>query len=247
MFSLFISFLRYVPAFRVPVACRAAAGDVIDIKHRCKLVSMGMKAAVRILIFVFVLGIIVELFYVVPLIIAENDPALVYERAITAGITISILIVLVVVLNRQRKLKEEIRSLESQVPPRTSAEVRKEMDVLKKDLNALDTVFKDGLMEKDEYEERKRFINGELKKKRLEAVNLERSERKARLKEKKEGKAAAKPSPKGAAKGKSGSSGKAGKPPGPEAKKQPTEPEKTGKPPEPEEAEKTQEPSEKGA
>jgi hypothetical protein len=141
---------------------------------------MGKKAVTRILMGVFLLGILVELFYVVPVIMGENEPQLVYERSLTAGITIAILIILVVVLNRQRRLTDRIKYLESQRPPRTEEDIRKEIAEMRRDINALQLVFEDGLIEKKEFRHKKKFLEKEIRNRERELHEMKENEKKAK-------------------------------------------------------------------
>jgi hypothetical protein len=147
---------------------------------------MVRKAASRILIYVFIFGIFVELFYILPIILKETNMELVLEKAVTGGITISILIFLVVTLNRQNKLIKKISELKANIPPRSSTEISKEISSIEDDLDALNIVRRDGLMSDKEYGEKSEFLKGEIKKKKQELRSVQKEERKTRKEKKKE-------------------------------------------------------------
>ena len=138
-----------------------------------------------ILLTVFILGIVVELFYVVPVITTENRIEVVLERIFIAGIIISILIILVIVLLRQRNLIDKLRYLDLRRPMRTHADVRKELSGLYRDLGALKIVYKDGLIKGSDYAKKKKLVDELIKKKQAELQGILKSEKKAKEKSEK--------------------------------------------------------------
>jgi hypothetical protein len=128
-----------------------------------------------ILLIVFVLGIIVELFYVINIITSDNSFDVILERTFIAGIITSILIILVIVLIRQRNLADQIRRMDFSKPERDPQLVRKELAGLYRDLGALKIMAKDGLIDKGEYSKKKAQIDSRIKKKKEEIKSLEKA------------------------------------------------------------------------
>lgn len=130
-----------------------------------------------ILATIFVLGIIVELFYIVPIILQEGSSVETATRSIfEAGVIISILVILVIVLLRQKQILLNLKYLRKKVAPRTSAEVRKELAVLNRDKEALKIVLRDGFIDEDDFNKKSSMIEGMIKKKEEELKDFERTE-----------------------------------------------------------------------
>ena len=130
-----------------------------------------------ILATIFVLGIIVELFYIVPIILQEGSSVETATRSIfEAGVIIAILVILVIVLLRQKQILLNLKFLRKKIAPRTSAEVRKELEALNRDREALKTVLRDGFMDEDDYSKKYSMIEDMIKKKEEELRDFERTE-----------------------------------------------------------------------
>jgi hypothetical protein len=134
-----------------------------------------MTGAGRLLMVIFLLGVAAVMYYMLPLIQSAPSEELRMERIINAGAIIAMLIVLVIVMSRHSGLHQKIKWLESQRPPKCLEDLKKELVGFQSDLNALNIVFKDGLMSKKEYQHKKHFIDAEIRKKKSEIVNLEKS------------------------------------------------------------------------
>jgi hypothetical protein len=133
-----------------------------------------------ILVVVFLLGIMVELFYIVSILSSETRFDLILEKTFLSGIITSILIILVIVLIRQRDLAEQFQQLKKgfRKGPRTSRDVRRELAGLYRDLGALKIVAKDSLIDMEEYNKKKAALDARVKKKKEELRALERAEKK---------------------------------------------------------------------
>ena len=126
-----------------------------------------------ILIMVFVIIIIAELYYILPLLTSGEE--LDYGTLFNAVVTISILLILLIVLLKQQKLTDKLRYLEVRKPERTEKNVRRELSAMYRDLGALKIVHNDGLMDKGTYDKKKDVIDEEIKKARKELRKLERA------------------------------------------------------------------------
>lgn len=125
-----------------------------------------------ILIIVFII-IILELYYILPLLISGEG--LDYGNLFNAVVTITILLILLIVLLKQQKLSDKLRYLEVRKPERTEKNIRKELSAMYRDLGALKIVRNDGLMDKSTYDKKKDVIDEEIKKARKELRKLERT------------------------------------------------------------------------
>lgn len=141
---------------------------------------MALKGqAEAILVLVFVVGIVVEIYYIVTLLSSGARFEVILEKVMIAGIITVVLIVLVMVLMRQRDLTEQFRQMGKRIPKpqRTTKDVRRELAKLYRDSGALKIVLTDGLMEKGEYEKKKALLDAKIAKKKQELKALEKAQK----------------------------------------------------------------------
>ena len=140
---------------------------------------MERKAQVgAILLILFILGIIIELYYVMSFLQSELSFDQILEKTLITGILTSILIVLAILLVRQKDLIQQIgqiRTLGTGGSIRTPKQVKGELEKLYRDLGALKIVVMDNLMERREYEQKKSSIEALIDKKKQELREIEKS------------------------------------------------------------------------
>ena len=132
-----------------------------------------------ILLIIFILGIVVEVYYIYSFIIYQTSLEDILEKTLTTGILTAMLIVLAILLIKQNIIAEQLKSLSLNRGARTSGQVRKELDKLYRDLGALKIVSMDNLIEEKEYLKKKAGIDKLVQEKKLELRTLERREKKA--------------------------------------------------------------------
>jgi hypothetical protein len=140
---------------------------------------MERKAQVGAILFIlFILGIIIELYYVISFLQSELSFDQILEKTLITGILTSILIVLAILLIRQKGLMQQmgqIRVLGTGGGKRTPKQVRSELEKLYRDLGALKIVVMDNLMERRQYEQKKSSIEALIDKKKKELREIEKS------------------------------------------------------------------------
>jgi hypothetical protein len=131
-----------------------------------------------ILLIIFILGIIIEVYYILSFLQSELTFDQILEKTLITGILTSILIVLAILLIRQKDLYHQIRNMPFRGgPSRTSKQVRNELETLYRDLGALKIVAMDKLMDRKEYERKKASLEAQIDKKRQELKSLEKLEK----------------------------------------------------------------------
>jgi hypothetical protein len=131
-----------------------------------------------ILLIIFILGIVVEVYYIYSFIIYQSSLEDILEKTLTTGILTAMLIVLAILLIKQNIISEQLKSLSPNRGTRTSGQVRKELDKLYRDLGALKIVSMDNLIEEKEYMKKKAGIDKLVQEKKAEFRTLERMEKK---------------------------------------------------------------------
>jgi hypothetical protein len=134
---------------------------------------MVMKAQANIILLViFVLGIVVETYYISSFLVSQTSLDDVLEKTFIVGVLTSILIVLAIIIIRQNDLVDRLSIMGFKQNPRTSREVRKELAHLYRDLGALKIVSNDNLMKESEYNRKKAALDVQVlaKKKELQVM-----------------------------------------------------------------------------
>jgi hypothetical protein len=132
------------------------------------------KQEEMILLFIFVVAIVVEMFYITPIVLTNASTEIVLDKIFTAGIMLSMLIILAMVLLRQKHLDEMFMNFGIKKHRKTANDIKKELSALYGDLGALKIVLKDGFLERKEYDKKKKLIEAKIKKKREELENLDK-------------------------------------------------------------------------
>ena len=139
---------------------------------------MAMKAQANIiLIVIFVLGIVVEIYYISSFLASQTTLDDVLEKTFIVGVLTSILIVLAIIIIRQNDLVDRLSIMGFKQNPRTSREIRKELAHLYRDLGALKIVMNDNLMKESDYNHKKAALDAQVaeKKKELQAMESQGS------------------------------------------------------------------------
>ena len=106
-----------------------------------------------------------------PFPIAPPLQNLILRTAIIIGLFV---IILIIILWRQKRLKEQLQRMKKQIMKlRTKEDVKKEIASVKNDLDALETMYKDDLMPESSYKSNKEKLNMRLKKLKEELAQKE--------------------------------------------------------------------------
>jgi uncharacterized membrane protein len=147
-----------------------------------------MKKAVKndcVILITFLVGVIGIIYFVTSLYLAGSDPMLigipesylswmVLERLILIGMIVMILIIITYVLMEQRNIEEsQVAGHEKPRPWRTEKDIREDLMRYYRDLGALKIVLKDGVMDAQSYNERKKYLEGMIKKKKQQLYELQ--------------------------------------------------------------------------
>ncbi|NIO21310.1 MAG: hypothetical protein GTN76_11385 [Candidatus Aenigmarchaeota archaeon] len=140
-----------------------------------------------VILLTFIIGIISIVYFITTLSLIGSDPMLVgipesylswmvFERLVIIGIIIIVLILITYILLRQKNFEELERSRpeEKAKRARSEKEIREDMQRYYRDLGALKIVFKDGALDAKTYNERKKYLDDMIKKRKKQLENLKK-------------------------------------------------------------------------
>ena len=117
----------------------------------------------------FIIGVVACIYYLISVLGAEVDEAVVIEKTILVSIIMAILITLVIVLLKQIDLKNELENLKEGAPQRkearkrTAKDVKADMMKLYRDMGALKIILHDQIISQQDYDKEKRLLEKRVK------------------------------------------------------------------------------------
>jgi uncharacterized membrane protein len=140
----------------------------------------------NVIMITFLVAVIGIVYFVTSLFLLGSDPTLtglpesymswmVTERFVLLGILVVILIIMTYVLMEQKKL-EEVRSAQLQSRPwRNEKDLREDIMRYYRDMGALKIVLQDGVMDAKSYNERKKYLEDMIKKRKKQLQDIQHS------------------------------------------------------------------------
>ena len=129
---------------------------------------MVKAQAGAVLVVIFILGIIIEVYYVLSFLSNQRTLADILEKTFFTGVITAILIIIAIVLMRQEGIAKRMKSGNFSIRPKSKKQLSKELSRLYSDLGALKILVNDNLIEQKEYDKRKAFIDQEIRKVKTE-------------------------------------------------------------------------------
>ena len=133
----------------------------------------GKMQANKIPIVIFILGILLETYYILSLFSSQMTLSEMIEKTFFTGILTAILIVITIVLLRQDKITKGFKSGSFVSTSRSPKQVRRELSRLYSDLGATKILYNDGLMKQKEYDSRHLSLEKSVTEKKKELRLLE--------------------------------------------------------------------------
>jgi hypothetical protein len=140
---------------------------------------MAKKTEMEYLVLsLFIVGVVACIYYLISVLGAEVNEAVVIEKTILVSIIMAILITLVIVLLRQIDLRNELESLKESATSRKEARKRTEKDVkaemmkLYRDMGALKIILHDQIISQQDYDKEKRLLEKKVKELKKEYESL---------------------------------------------------------------------------
>lgn len=127
----------------------------------------------KIPIVIFILGILLETYYILSLFSSQMTLSEMIEKTFFTGILTAILIVITIVLLRQDKITKGFKSGSFVSTSRSPKQVRRELSRLYSDLGATKILYNDGLMKQKEYDSRHLSLEKSVTEKKKELRLLE--------------------------------------------------------------------------
>jgi cell division protein FtsL len=136
---------------------------------------MAKAQAGPVLVVIFILGIIIEIYYVLSFLSSQRTLSDILEKTFFTGVITAILIIIAIVLLKQSAITERLRSASLSSGPRTEKQVRKDLNRTYSDLGALKILLKDDLLDKKTYEKRKKRLDEDVIRLKAEMKSAEPS------------------------------------------------------------------------
>ncbi len=143
----------------------------------------------RVILITFLLGVIGIVYFVTSLFLLGSDPSLVgmpesykswmmTERFILIGMIFVILIIMTYVLMEQKNLEEAHEAEKRRAPRPQWSEKELKDDIMRyyRDLGALKIVLKDGVMDAKTYNERKKYLEEMVNKRKKQILELRKTQ-----------------------------------------------------------------------